>query len=133
MSTMPVALSLFAPSSDSMHPGKQQPRCQAVSSSQNRLQFARIDGQTDLDKESDPIRAGDNVCPNCSECTVERWFLTLNDLLTHEVGRRAKNRPFVLSKMIVISGGNLLPFSNPRSDRWEPKARVAFYISGTAF
>lgn len=50
MSTMPVALSLFAPSSDSMHPGKQQPRCQAVSSSQNRLQFARIDGQTDLDK-----------------------------------------------------------------------------------
>jgi hypothetical protein len=66
-------------------------------------------------------------------CTVERWFLTLNDLLTHEVGRRAKNRPFILSKMIVISGGNLFPFSNPRSDRWEPKARVAFYISGTAF
>jgi hypothetical protein len=44
-------------------------------------------------------------------CTVERWFLTLNDLLTHEVGRRAKNRPFILSKMIVISGGNLFPFS----------------------
>ena len=77
----------------------------AVSSSQNCLQFARIDDQDNLDKNLTQSERATTFVQIVQSCTAERWFLTLNDLLTHEVGRRAKNRPYILSKMIVISAG----------------------------
>jgi hypothetical protein len=87
-----------------MHPGGSN-RGAGVASSQNRLQFARIDDQGDLDKNLTQSERARTFVQIVQSCTVERWFLTLNDLLTHEVGRRAKNRPYILSKMIVISAG----------------------------
>jgi hypothetical protein len=66
-------------------------------------------------------------------CTVERCFLTSNDLKMHEVGRRAKNSRYILSKLGCYEGGNLLPFRNPLQADGTKGVRKAFYISGTAF
>jgi hypothetical protein len=86
-----------------------------------------------LDKNLTPSERATTFVQIVQSFTVERWFLTLNDLLTHEVGTRAKNRPYILSKMDWYKRRELTPVQQSASDRCEPKARVAFYISGTAF
>jgi hypothetical protein len=111
---------------------KEQPGCQRVLCSQNRLQFNRIDVQAGLGWHLRKSERATTFVQIVQSCTGERWFLTLNDLLTHEVGRRAKNRPYLLSKMDCYKRRELTPVQQSSSERWEPKARVTFYISGTA-
>ena len=81
----------------------------------------------------DENQANDNVCPNCSELYGGAVFFDIEWSKTHEVRRRAKNRPYILSKMDCYKRRELTPVQQIRFGARGPKAHLkAFYISGIA-
>ena len=108
-----------------MHPPKSNRGAGRSYAPKTALQFARIDDQADLGSHLAKSERATTFVQIVQSCTVERCFLTSNDLKTHEVGRRAKNSRYILSRLGCYQGGTyFVQESTP--GRWNQRRTQSF-------